>query len=562
MIEINRDYINEDIERIINDNSHKMQYPHSAEYEYKFMLVNADLDKKCKECLQSNNGFIIKKRQNIKKDLKDPDSIFSNKFGNSIDDENAFANRYRCECGHLQGKINHGIYCEYCHTPVKFVDDNFSYLGWMIINEPYTLIHPNLYNMLASYMGAKELDSIIKFNGKLDENGKPIEPETASKNPYAGIGILGFKTMFKEVMDYFLKPNKKHYYDFLMKEKDKIFTHSIPVYTHQLRPFSVQGTKFTFEANNAYYNTMASEVYRLNKDKIYTRGRKKPVSDTLYSIQNTWLKVTKDIDAMMSGKRGYIRSLSGGRFNFSSRVIIIPDPSLNIDEIKLPYCTMIEFMEFEIVSILSKTMPASSAYMTWQLARSHYDPVMFKLMQNILDSCYYGCSLNRNPSIRSQSMRFMRVVGINKHYAATIPLQILADMNADFDGDCLNVIKLDSEAVRAGIKVFNPRYSDMISRNNGLFNSSVSHESDTFICINSFVFLGRDAQSKSSIEKIKEFKSRKPVYKVNIPVKQTSKNPFTKLANKRVNPFTKVANKRVNPFVKIGKRVNPFTKLN
>lgn len=527
MIETKRDYIDKELEAYLNTETVCDMYPHMKDFDIKFSLVNVDLDKKCKETVESNRGFVITKKQNLKKDIKSEDGIYSSRWGTTIDDKNAFATRYRCECGQLQGKLYNGIVCPTCHKQVKYVYDDFSYLGWIRVIDKYHIIHPNLYKMLASFIGEKVLDDIISCKDTLDENGKVIEITPTNKNPFSGYGMIGFYENFEEIMNYYLrkKPNKKDYYDFIMKEKDKVFCHSIPVYCHQLRPFSIQGNKFTFEANNARYNTLASEIKNLNNEDIFTRGKRKPVSSLLYSIQSTWMEIVDDIDNMLSGKRGYIRSLIGGRFNFSSRDVIIPDPTLNIDEITLPYVTLVEFLEFDLVSHFSKTETAFKAYEKWNNARSMYDEEVAEVILNIITVKIMWVMLGRNPSIGIESVRFMRVVGINKHYAAGVPLQILKGMGADFDGDCLNVMMLTKEFAMKGMKIFNPRYSCIISKNNGMFNSSVSLESDTFINLNSFVYLGRDIIKernpegyKANVAKIRMLQARRPRFKSNIEV--------------------------------------------
>ena len=84
-------------------------YPYSDEYEYETRLERINFDDEKDIDLLTNNGFIVSDSQGIKKDLKDPKSIFSPKFGQTLKDLNPFANRYRCDCGQTQHKINDGI---------------------------------------------------------------------------------------------------------------------------------------------------------------------------------------------------------------------------------------------------------------------------------------------------------------------------------------------------------------------------------------------------------------------------------------------------------------------
>ena len=76
-------------------------------YNYETRLELLNLDKECIKDITSANGFFVEEPQNIKKDLKSPDSIFSIRFGTVNGEADVFMNRYRCKCGALRGRINH-----------------------------------------------------------------------------------------------------------------------------------------------------------------------------------------------------------------------------------------------------------------------------------------------------------------------------------------------------------------------------------------------------------------------------------------------------------------------
>ena len=78
-------------------------------------------------------GFIVKTKP-FKKKLKDKNGVIMSRgikemygihspmFGSDYQDENAFAERYSCECGSTIGRIFEGRVCQKCGTKVKFVD--------------------------------------------------------------------------------------------------------------------------------------------------------------------------------------------------------------------------------------------------------------------------------------------------------------------------------------------------------------------------------------------------------------------------------------------------------
>ena len=75
-----------------------LTYPYSDEYEYETRLERINLDKEREHDLLTDNGFIIRPPHGIKKDLKDPNGIFSSRYGQTLKDISPYANRYRCTC--------------------------------------------------------------------------------------------------------------------------------------------------------------------------------------------------------------------------------------------------------------------------------------------------------------------------------------------------------------------------------------------------------------------------------------------------------------------------------
>ena len=123
--ELQQEAINKD--RKLNLN---ITYPYDPDYEYTTRLERINNDEERVMDLATNKGFIVAPTQGIKKDIKNPFSIYSNKFGQTIKDVNPFGNRYKCECGFTQSKVNNGVTCKICGTKVKYVDDDYTYFGW------------------------------------------------------------------------------------------------------------------------------------------------------------------------------------------------------------------------------------------------------------------------------------------------------------------------------------------------------------------------------------------------------------------------------------------------
>lgn len=291
----------------------QLQYPYNDVFEYETMLTRIDLDMERENDIKTGRGFIITSPRSIKKDVKNQDGIFSSRYGNTLQDLNSFVDRYRCECGLTRGSIYHGMKCNSCGSIVKFVDDDMSIFGWIVLKEPYYVIHPNLYRSLEAFIGANRLDNILGPIIKVDKNGKEVKRTLKKDEIFAGIGLMEFKDRIDEVLDYYLGkyPAKKNYYDDIKSNMNILFTHSIPVFTTLLRPIEHDSGSLKYEKTNENYNLLNKLVYECNNDGIYIFRKRKDKLTTLYDIQFQLNAIYIELKEILSKKKGDIRSSLG-----------------------------------------------------------------------------------------------------------------------------------------------------------------------------------------------------------------------------------------------------------
>ena len=173
-----------------------LKYPYNDVYEYTTSLERINLDKEREKDIMNGKGFFIKAPRSIKKDIKLQDGIFSNRYGSTLQDVDSFIDRYRCDCGLMRGSINHGMTCDSCHTMVKYRDDDMSIFGWIMLKEPYHIIHPKFYQSIAAFIGAARFDRILQPEIDVDQDGNIIpRDETKMKKDeiFKGIGIPEFE---------------------------------------------------------------------------------------------------------------------------------------------------------------------------------------------------------------------------------------------------------------------------------------------------------------------------------------------------------------------------------
>ena len=287
----------------------RAHYPHSDEYDWITEMVDINLDEERIKDITSGKGFIIKSPKPIKEDLKDPDGIFSTKFGATLQDVDQLQNRYKCQCGYLKSRVWEAEVCPICKTPVKYVDDDFSYFGWLVLKEQYYLIHPSLYMALTKFIDVEHFLNIIRFNKKINKDGQVEEDYKKPKGePFYGIGMMEFHDRFDEIMEYYKNkaksPSKLEFYDMLMAQRDKIFTHSIPVYTTLLRPYRVENGELHYEDTNATFKILAQIVSNINNDTNKMDNKEIIQNQLLFDAQMKIKELFDEINKILSGKKG------------------------------------------------------------------------------------------------------------------------------------------------------------------------------------------------------------------------------------------------------------------
>lgn len=467
-------------------------YPINNEYDLETKLVHLCLDEEARNDILRNKGFRVTTHQGPKKDIDSPTSIYSNKFGETAYSETPYIHRFKCECGLTMGAKYQDTVCPKCKTKVTYIGDDFEYYGYLILDN-YHIIQPIMYLKLASFIGAKVFDNIIKIQVDKDADGNIIEKEAPKNEPFFGIGLIGFKQRFYEILEFYRKKkkNKLDMYEDIVKNIKYVFTKSIPVYTIHLRPIKISNGEFNYDEANAIYNILSKNVHTLNKNK-YDRNHKR-TSQFLYNIQTNFIELYKiQLDSLRQ-KTGDLRSVFGGRYNFTARAVIIPRPS-RVDELTLPYEALAELLRQRIINILVKTnsIYPNDANTIWEKAKnsetSHERTIIKNIINNIIKNSGRGISiiLNRNPTIEFGSIQHFYVTGISSGYYIGTPLQILPFFAADFDGDALNVHLIINKAFEEyAIKIFNPRNALYISHNDGYINGGIIHNKDLLININS-----------------------------------------------------------------------------
>lgn len=445
------------------------------------------------------------KKVDKEKKIKSKYGLRSPLFATDYEDEDSFMDRYSCSCKELQGKVYQGERCPLCGTVVEFIDVDLEMTGWISLNYQ-EIIHPVYYNLLTKAIGENALTEIIDYSKDILLNGHVVNVK--GTNPFKGYGVVDFKNNFEEILAYYRKknkskPDKVEVIDYILKHKKSVFTSHVPVFSAVLRPTSIKGETYFFnliekkytliQSLTASINSGTRNSIKINKE-LYKVDASMLEQYMLSKLQKTLMTLWGLIYDKIDKKDGHIKGqILGGRINLSARNVIIPDPSLKADEVKLCYLTFLELYKYEIIAHISiiHNITVNEAFDQWYAATINFNKKIYEIMQHMVKKRKPRVLINRNPTINYGSILCMTVVEVKMDYTddytLSLPIAILKVLNADFDGDILNIVSLKTkEMVKDFDKTFNPRKSMFISRNDGLFNNDFNLLKDEAIGLYEF----------------------------------------------------------------------------
>lgn len=412
------------------------------------------LDLECWHDIATGNGIRITSVESFdKKNQKIFHGLQSEFFGTDFSSDSAFKERYSCKCGKYISKAYMGMTCDNCGTKVEYKDIDLKRFGWIILDK-FEILSPIYSAKLAEALGKADGESVLrmilgrKYHEEDHIEYSEKEFNNLKKHPFSQKGMIWLREHIMEVLDFYQKrkPNKQKLFEELKNEQSLMWTHCIPVYTSLLRtelPGEKGSKNFKLKINTHYKSIirLVNAINDIDEDEMdYT---------TLNSIDIYLAGIAKEVDQVfdttfkdLTDKTGIFTSkIIGGRYNFSSRNIIVPNSgTLRADEVIIGYIPFLELFRYEIQNEYRKIhgCTPAQANSAWKRATNHFDPKMYAIIDHMVHSKEYQKHLcvfvNRNPSINYGSFDFVRIVGVKKDIndkTLTIPISIITPMNAD-----------------------------------------------------------------------------------------------------------------------------------
>ena len=451
----------------------------------------------------------VKNGEEVEENAFTEDGLFSPSIFGTFDTEH----EYSCKCGHLNGKFYEGYMCPKCNTKVTFKESLVDKMGWIDLSgntyredgsiaeygSGYKILKYIDYPYLEKIIGKQNLKNIIHVPNMITSEGelntamiKEVQ-ESAPECKYWYIGLSEFYNKYNEILSYYYTLNSvdnPKIFEFVY-DPAEVFTDKIPVISTLLRPAVRTADGLKLDVLNTIYVRLIKNNKILNA-KIEQIDLIK--NSTLEIIQSEYFQLCEEILKNVKGKGGLIRSqICGTRVDYSARNIITPaHAGIKMDEVVLPYITMLELYKFEIINIVHNVKKVSirEAEKIHFKAMKKFDRELYLIMKKMIKDTDCRILLNRNPTIAIGSMLCVRIADVKEDYTdLTLSLHnsILTLLAGDFDGDVLNIISIKDTEMKEVFKAVLSPEALLIDTNSGDIKEDLLLERDQILGLNSLL---------------------------------------------------------------------------
>jgi len=351
---------------------------------------------------------------------------------------------YTCQCGIYYGISRSGGTCSICDVDIVNSYERRSRFAKIVL--PFKVVNPLFYDLLVYAGGSNLMESI----DLLMKNEKSVmykdEGEYAVTTDHIDTSKFGrvwdrteaIYEIVNSLADDCIKYNDSPTWAFVKANISNLLIRDIIVLAPDLRPVTRSSNK---------NNQVVDEV---NRYYIQILTKKTIIKDSIVEVNSNkelfyqyWRQVQKDVNELythilskLSKKEGLIRgNILGKRIDFSGRAVIVPDPTLTLNECILPYTMALELYKLQIskrLIDLGKFKFLNKAIDFVDECIEYKDPQLFDTVNEITQD--EMCLLNRQPSLHRLSMVGFKIKLTMDDVIKIHPL-VCSGFNADFDGD-------------------------------------------------------------------------------------------------------------------------------
>lgn len=409
--------------------------------------------------------------------LSEPPTIINDLVNNSEEDKELIkemvTTRYSsdmitllpsCRCGATKSESSIKVRCDVCGTIVKSsIEDDIEPTIWFRKpNGVNQLISPILMIMLKNRFKKKGF-SILHW--LIDTTYRPQVKQPPIVDKLLEMGAIRGYNNFVENFDKTLEvlfsikqfQLKKGQEDYLRRliylERHKVFSDYIPLPNKSL--LIIEKTNVGIYVDNIIVEAVDAIEMLVSIDKNFydqtPKVKENRTAKALLKLSEFYERFYKSNLSLKPGQ--FRRHIFGTRTNFAFRAVITSlTDSHDYRDIYVPWGVgLTAFRSHLLNKLLKLGMDINSAIGLLLGHVEKYHPLLDKLLEELIAETPYGripVILQRNPSLLQGSAQTVGITRFKKDpsdHTISMSILIVSAMNADFDGDSLNVsISLDN----------------------------------------------------------------------------------------------------------------------
>lgn len=368
----------------------------------------------------------------------------------------------QCRCGITKGEYSLNNICRYCHTPVRStMETNIEPIVWFRrpgLNTPTPvakLLNPSVFIMLKNRFKKSGFNIIYWLTDRNYTSNLAKPPAVIDKIIKAGFerGYNKFVERFDEIMEFLFslkdfgkKKQKCVLQQFIADHRSILFSDYIPIPNKSLlvvekTNVGVYIDPIIIDAIDVI-NTMVS----IDRD-FYDQSPKTIENRTARALADICEHYEKYFKVNLTPKPGlFRRHIYGSRTNFSFRTVISSITGVHdYRGIEIPWSVgLVVFKPFLINKLRRLGFDDRSAAALILTHIDKYNETLDTLLQEIIAESggRYTVSLNRNPTLLQGSILRLGISKVKtnpKDKTTSISILIVRFLNADFDGDAVNM---------------------------------------------------------------------------------------------------------------------------
>lgn len=405
-----------------------------------------DQNKFCENLPEVSSVSIMSKRK------FHPEGLFSEQIFGPL-------KNYTCQCGVYYGSSKSGGQCKTCK--VDIVNSHVRREKFAKIALPIPVLNPIFYDLIIS-IGGNSVKSILdtlmkKDNVSLYKDGNDyvcVEDSNVPANTKKWEMLEAIHELITGLASDNIK-NGNSNWKIINDNLNLLFLNHVIVLPPDLRPAAkgIERNSQVIDKINRYYMQILTKKEAMKNTPVNVANNKQIFYTYFKQLQKDVIELYEHIIEKLSKKEGLIRgNILGKRIDFSGRAVIIPDPTLSVDECCLPYVMILELFKLKISKILIELGRFKLLNDTLDFINNCIEfkiPTLYKVAEEAIKD--EVCILNRQPSLHRLSMIGFKIRMSMDNVIKIHPL-VCSGFNADFDGDQMAVYIPVSEEAKEEIK--------------------------------------------------------------------------------------------------------------